>query len=406
MSNNLITTERTGKSQKKERIIVIDALRGFALIGILIVHGYERFILVKNPEIYFLFNPELDAIIKDIAFFMVSSKAYSIFALMFGISFHIQMDSYKARATKPNMLFARRLVILMLFGALHTFIFVGDILFLYAVIGFLLIPINKFNTKTLWGIALVFALQIPFVVEILWSFINSDYNIFRIDPLISWRKLFDIFAEADFLEVIKTNITIGKLSIFGSNYNSGRIYQLISLFTLGLIMARYNILMNLQRHKKKILKIFLLSVLLCITLWFIIESVTNFNFEREQRRLLRIILRSYFNLSFTAGLVTLFLSIYSLIPKGKLFKHFAVFGRMSLTNYITQSIIGVFFFYGFGLGMYRYMGNTWGIVYGVMFAVLQIVFSHYWLGKYNYGPMEWLWRAITFSNFKLKLKKR
>jgi uncharacterized protein len=239
----------------------------------------------------------------------------------------------------------------------------------------------------------------------LWSIANGSHEFFRVNPFISWGKLFDIYANADFWEAVKTNIFIGKFSILGSNYNSGRIYQLISLFTFGLIIGRYNILTNLERHKKKIIKIFFINVLLCIILWFIIENLKSFNFEEEQRKFLRTIIKSYFNLLFTAGLVALFLSIYTLIPNGKLFNHFAVFGRMSLSNYIIQSIIGVSFFYGYGLGMYRYMGYTWGILYGLMFASIQIVFSHYWLRKYHYGPLEWLWRAITFSDFKLKFKK-
>jgi uncharacterized protein len=124
-----------------------------------------------------------------------------------------------------------------------------------------------------------------------------------------------------------------------------------------------------------------------------------------QKRVLRVIVRSYYNLSFTAGLISIFLLLYAAIPSGKIFKHFTVYGRMSLTNYLSQTIIGVLFFYGYGLAMCKYMGHAWGLIYGLIFSVIQISFSHYWLKRYRYGPLEWIWRALTNFNFNLKLKK-
>jgi uncharacterized protein len=78
---------------------------------------------------------------------------------------------------------------------------------------------------------------------------------------------------------------------------------------------------------------------------------------------------------------------------------------MSLTNYLTQAIIGVVFFYGYGFAMYRYMGSAWSILYGFAFLALQITFCKYWLAKYKYGPFEWFWRACTFLDFSIKNKQ-
>jgi uncharacterized protein len=78
---------------------------------------------------------------------------------------------------------------------------------------------------------------------------------------------------------------------------------------------------------------------------------------------------------------------------------------MSLTNYVSQAIVGVILFYGFGVGLYYYLGAIWSLFAGLIFFILQLVISNYWMKHYYYGPLEWLWRALTFMNFNLKFKR-
>jgi uncharacterized protein len=83
----------------------------------------------------------------------------------------------------------------------------------------------------------------------------------------------------------------------------------------------------------------------------------------------------------------------------------ASYGKMSLTNYIIQPLIGVPFFYGFGLGMYQYFGVTVSALFSLGFLFLQLIFSSFWMKRFQYGPFEWLWRALTFGVFSIPFKK-
>jgi len=178
MKTNRNLIKKVPKDPGKKRIEIIDALRGFALFGILLIHGVEHFNFFHRPDQYYLFTPAFDKFVRDAVSFMVSQKAYSIFALMFGVSYFIQLSNYKDKGKNFDLRFAWRLTILLVFGAIHTFIYYGDILLVYAVLGFILIPVNKLNTKMLWNLAVVFALQKPFIYHLVGS--NPVESIFQV----------------------------------------------------------------------------------------------------------------------------------------------------------------------------------------------------------------------------------
>lgn len=116
------------------------------------------------------------------------------------------------------------------------------------------------------------------------------------------------------------------------------------------------------------------------------------------------ILSSWSHLSATALIICGFSLVFLWLRGGSLFKYLSTYGRMSLSNYLIQSLFGVFFFYGWGLGMYRYLGSSWSLVYGVLFFSLQVLLSRYWMKHFYYGPFECLWRALTYMNFGLMMR--
>lgn len=148
------------------------------------------------------------------------------------------------------------------------------------------------------------------------------------------------------------------------------------------------------------------SLLLVTGFQIIINNLPGFNLPDKQAGLVKTILNSWFNLAFTASLSVLFLLLYISFQKGRLFRYFATYGRMSLSNYLMQTIIGVFFFYGNGLAMYRLMGYTWGLLYGLLFFIMQVALGTFWLKRFHYGLAEWLWRAFTFFDFGLMFRRR
>jgi uncharacterized protein len=103
-----------------------------------------------------------------------------------------------------------------------------------------------------------------------------------------------------------------------------------------------------------------------------------------------------------SGFVLLYLSTKA----EKVLKLLAPFGRTSLTCYVSQSIIGVVLFYNFGFGLFRYWGQFYSILYGIIFFVLQCAVAHAWLKRFHYGPLEWFWRSVTMLSFSSPFRKR
>jgi len=235
--------------------------------------------------------------------------------------------------------------------------------------------------------------------------LDPHYEYSSLRPLVTYSELREVYANSGFFDVVKMNIIKGKSRSIVWSYNTGRIYQLISLFILGLIAGRTGIFHNLSKNLKVYLTRLASGLILTICIWIALNNLHGFDLSDIQTRLIRTILNSYYNLAFTMCLIVLFIITYILIPNGKLFRHFAIYGRMSLTNYLSQTVFGVLFFYGYGLAMFRYLGYTWGLIYGNLFFILQIIFSTYWLNKFYYGPVEWLWRALTLFDFKLRFRR-
>ena len=388
-------------SGNHNRIEIIDSLRGFALLGIMLIHGVEQFNFFYRTEHHFLFSTEFDRVVSRLVFFMISQKAYSIFAIMFGISFYIQMKNQEQKGIDFRMRFAWRLMILLLMGIVHTFFYNGDILSKYAILGFVLLLTYRFNTKLLWVLAIMLVLQLPFILQLVRSFYDHDYMYKPLRPAFSEVRPGEIFAHGSFIEVLKFNLWKGNTRSITWSYNTGRIYQLMALFIFGFILGRKNFFNRINTYKKLILKTLIICVIIGVSLQIAINYLSKINLSEQQWRLINVILSSYFNLCFTLVLISLFLLIYTKV-KGFVFRQLAMYGRLSLTSYLTQTLFGTLFFYGYGFGMYNYMGYTRGLIYGIVFFILQIVFCNWWIKRYRYGPAEWLWRALTIFDFKLK----
>lgn len=389
---------------KKERIIIIDVLRGFALLLIVLIHYVEHFDFFKDPDINFLFTKEFDHQLMETTFLLISGKAYSIFALLFGLSFFIQMDNNKQKGNDFRLKFLWRMAILFFIGFLHSLIYRGDILHIYAILSIVIILLYKVKTKYLWIIAGLLALQLPIIYNILQSFLDPGYE--YVNPIKAyWQEGNEAYLNGDFKEVVQYNIWKGRISVYSWCYGNGRFLQLIALFIVGLILGRKKVFHNIESYKKKIIIILIASILLISALSFIKIELNSTELLKTQKYLIGIYLRSIINLVATSGFISLLTIIYLQAKNLYLFKLFAAYGKMSLSNYIFQSIFGVLFFYHFGFGMYRYLGSTWSIILGGLVFLVQAIISKNWNEKYYYGKLEWIWKCSTNLDFSIKLKR-
>lgn len=162
--------------EKNNRILIVDALRGFALLLIVIIHFVEHFDFFFDPEVSFLFSLETDKKVMDATFFVISGKAYSIFAILFGFSFFIQLSRQEAKGVDFRMRFLWRLMVLLIMGFVHSLIYKGDILHIYALLGLVLVVFYKVKTNLLYLVAILFALQIPHLYFLVESHLNPDFT--------------------------------------------------------------------------------------------------------------------------------------------------------------------------------------------------------------------------------------
>ncbi|NPD84687.1 DUF418 domain-containing protein [Lentimicrobium sp. L6] len=393
-------------SQKKPRIVIVDALRGFALLGIILIHSIEHFDFFYPPELNYLFSPALDGFVFETIFLLIAGKAYSIFALMFGFSFFIQMDRQKQLGIDFRAQFIWRLFILMGLGFVHSLFYEGDILHIYAILGMSLVLFDRFKTKHLIIIAGLLALQIPTLVQLTVSLLNPNYIFQETFGAGLWGIGSEIFAKGSFFEVIEYNNWRARTAVWGWTFYNGRYLMLIALFIFGLVLGREQFFHKLKENKKTLEKIALITFVFSVVIIQFKTLLITLPLGETQSYFLNVLLGAYTSFTHTFFIFSVFCLIYIKFSKAKAFNYLAVYGRMSLSNYAGQSMIGVFIFYGYGLGMYRFMGSSWSLIYGILFFILQVSFSQFWMRNYYYGPLEWLWRALTQLDFSIPLKRK
>ena len=387
----------------KQRILIVDAIRGFALFGILIIHSIEQFDLANYPESLGILS-WLDPMVKQVVFFIFASKSYSIFSIMFGFSFYIQMKNKEEQGIDFSFRFIWRLILLFIIGYLYSLFYIGEVLTIFALLGLILVPMYKLNTKWLIFIGILFLIQLPLLYGLGKSIISPTYE--YTESWHYWDSISHTFINGSFLDVIKINSFQSHLAKWQYMHNTGRYIQMIGLFIIGLLAGRNQYFTNIISHKNVTLKIMVTSAMLFGCLYYFPLLLDNNSFTSTQNRLLLLLSQSYLSLAFTIFLITLFILIYLFVQNRFKLNYLSYYGRMSLTNYVTQAVFGTIFFYGYGFGMYRYFGITFCLLYGLVFFIIQVQVSKICLSNFYYGPLEWLWRALTFSDFRLKFKKK
>ncbi|MDB5256021.1 MAG: hypothetical protein JWM14_716 [Chitinophagaceae bacterium] len=368
------------------RIFIVDALRGFALLGILLLHAIEHFDLLLYPPVVAGVLATLDINLSKVLFFIFAGKAYSIFSVLFGLSFYIQMQKQASRGVNFQLRFVWRLVILFVLGYLLSLLYIGEILSAFALLGLLLVLLNRLSNRWLVILAVLFLLQAPTLFLLRISFSQADF-IYQQDWS-AWQNVFSTFAKGSFLEVIRFNAYNGHIAKWQFFLNTGRYLQLIGLFILGLLIGRIHYFEHLKKYLPLTRITALVSTVLFLAVYIPSFYVSDY-FNPSQTALITVLCESYSNLFFTILLFTLFILLsveWNIENKNTLLSSY---GKMSLTNYIVQPLIGVPFFYGFGLGMYQYFGVTFSVLFGIAFVVLQLAFSSYWMKRFYYGPFEW-----------------
>lgn len=394
------------------RSVFLDALRGFALLGVCLANYPEFSLYTFQPDgvVSAMPSAATDRFVKFFQYLFIDGKFYTLFSLLFGIGFSIIISHAAERGADGFRIFYRRMAILALIGCTHLMLlWSGDILLLYAVLGMLLPLFRKMSDRkilTIAGMLLLLPVAIDAVCELTGIFLAqypygkwweyaTAYGICE-ENFGTWLRDADSYADV-FHFLIQ-----GAWERLYEFVDGNRYFKVFGLFLIGFVVGRHKIYANLSAHAPLLRKVALWGTLagLPLSVVYAISGTSGHPWGNGMHTLLYTV--SVYPLGFAyAALLGLF-CIRN--PHLRVWRVFAAPGRMALTNYISQSIIGIVVFYGigFGLGASFGLGATELIALGVF--AFQIAFSAAWLGIFRFGPLEWVWRMLTYGKWLPLLK--
>ncbi|MCL0063178.1 DUF418 domain-containing protein [Peptococcaceae bacterium] len=391
-----------------ERIVELDVLRGFALFGLLLIN----ILLFSSPLFYWLqagikepWDGAIDKIVFIIIHTFVWTKFFVLFTVLFGIGFYIFMERAHKKRKRPSLLFFRRLIILLIIGLVHAFfIWFGDILVLYAIVGLLLPIFYKRRPKTIIVCVIILLLLslIPTLLGYLvWSALPQDFRLEIMQEMIEESKLLAqnamyAYSQGSFSDIMAQRIT--DVLIAYEMYLYYGLFYTLAMFLIGVYIAKKGILKdisgNISLIKKACVLSFIIGVLFSISKIFCFYAMSPLDIDIYYvlYTLSCIIGDTALGLFYASAIVLLMQKKWreKLLP-------LADVGRMALTNYIMQSVICTTIFYSYGLALYGKVGPAVCMIIAVAVFIVQLIFSRWWLKKWQYGPLEWVWRRLTYG---------
>lgn len=382
---------------EQQRIEAIDMMRGLALLGILLANSMHfQFGLFLNPDIH-SFYPlgMIDRLAEMFIVLFAQASFYTLFSFLFGYG----MVLLKVRLLQQELNYApiywRRMLILLIVGYVHgLFIWDGDILFTYAISGFILFFFLKLKDKGLliWSIILLSLMAMSIT-----SSGEDEYTASIDEQLMSYSiEEKEVLSQGSYTDVVSFRESTDPLGMG----LLGEIITLVSamisvlgMFLLGAFVARKKWLEDPHKYRGLIKRIWWITLLTGFPckLAFLINS----NIQTET-------LHSMIGGPIVAMFYASSIALLATTPKGhKLLQPLTYVGRLSLTNYLMQSIVFTSIFYGYGLDLFGKIGYFSGVLLVFGFFIIQIIVSCLWLKAFYIGPFEWFWRACTY----LKLPK-
>lgn len=404
------TLNTTNPQEKTNRVEVVDAIRGIAVAMILMLHSIEHFNFYDMPVPDAPWLRFIDQMIWDGLWYVIGGKAYAIFALLFGFSFYIMYSNAEKRGIDFRGRFCWRLVLLFLFGNLNAAFFCGEVLVLYSIVGFVLPLVCRLKTKTVLIIAAICMLQPIEWIKMIYAIFNNDSTILQFNYREDYQFAMQMLAEGNFIETLKANLWEGQIFSLAWAWGNARFFQTASLFMIGMVAGRIKAFADTPDNRALWAKIFTIAFLIYLPTFGLCNLIPAFTKTLSPEDIEASSLGILTVRSFSTPLLLILSSIHKacfmfMIVTGLLFAFYCTklckpmklimpYGRMSLTNYITQSIIGSFLFYHWGLNLK--LCDTWSELLGLSVLIVQICFCTWWMKNHKRGPLEEVWRKLTW----------
>ena len=385
----------------KKRITAIDAIRGFSLFGILVVNMLSfhspHFMYGGKRSFYESLEANGEFVDSNVLLTVIDlffqASFYPLFSLLFGIGLWMMYQGKETSVAKKVL--TKRLFILMVIGLLHgIFIWHRDILLTYSIIGMISILFLNHSTKTIltWAVGLLGVrirlltlasysvreqMDMAFQGEIIHAI--EGYRGSYFDSL--QQNLTDWLVMVQPLQMLSTLLTI------------------LPMFLIGMVIGRSGVLSKPNEHLRTIMGTIVVTFIIFVIFKggpYLLEHKAWLNVAQD-------------TIGGSASAIFYFFVLLLLFSKGSstlMVRLFSSMGKLSLTNYLLQSIIGVSIFYGFGLSLYGTQPLSKLMLLVLIIYIIQLILSFVYLKKFRYGPMEWIYRSLTYGKkIKIKIKK-
>ena len=395
----------------KKRVEVIDALRGFAILGILLANimSYSGFKFLPLDEIKQLPSFNTDLLIYKLNAIFVDTKFYTIFSLLFGIGFYFQFNKNRNNQHDFMRVYYRRLIFLMIFGLIHMFFWSGDILFIYAITAFVFVQFRNLDPKKMLIISAI-SFVAPLFIDIVMLLVNPGYMVpttklaLKTYVDLSPTDIQNTFTTGSFIDMLHLNFHNLKWRWFDL-LPSGRFFKVFAFFILGFYLMSSKYFLT-KAFSKKLLLFYLIAGLgLNFIAKFLLKG-SMAQFPSDWNDILYKVLFSFGQVNLAFAYISILTMAYSSDLGKKLMVGLKYVGRMSFSSYLSHTIIGIVLFYPYGFGLFNKY-SLWQIeLMAVGIYILQVLFAKIWLKHFSFGPLEWLWRCLTYGKlFPIRKEK-
>jgi uncharacterized protein len=400
-------SKSTEKPNNGGRIGVIDAVRGFAILGILFANiqswsGY-KFIPLETIEQLPYFD--LDSLFNTLQLWVIDGKFYAMFSMLFGVGFGLQYSKYEADEARFLPTYRRRQLFLLLFGVIHALIWSGDILVLYALLAFVMIELRRVPNPWLLPLALglLAFFLVPQAIHLLL------YGPVEAAPALAHKTYPDVSPQ----EIVAAFGSGGLAEAFSMNLHNlywrwldfipnGRISRVLGIFMLGYYLARTGYFSG-RASSWKLLGIYLIMGLVMTRAAIALDGeLTEWASDWRDwfAKSLAVASQGFLAMFYTSVLAILYNS--SLL--NPVLYPLTLVGRMAFTSYLSQTLIGILIFYGIGFGYFGQLGlaQLWALA--LIIYAFQVLLASLWLRYFRQGPVEWVWRCLTAGKYSPNLR--
>lgn len=391
-----MTASPIGEAQRLE---VIDALRGFALAGVLLANlpYFSLYAFLPDEQHAALPFAAVDRLLEPAITVLVAGKFITLFSLLFGVGFALQMQRLTAAGDGPGR-YARRLLVLLGLGFAHGIgLWWGDILHYYALLGLCLIPLARWRPGSLAVLGVAIALlAFPLARLAIGDLSLRVPSLAGISP-----EALSAFSSDAWSRVVAMNLAM--TAWFPVAY-WGMVFFVAGRLLLGTAIGKSGMLDDPARHVARWRRLLFACLPTGLLLTIVIQAcdygflpTASAWFRTTPGHAVMSVLRDLSTLSLGLAYLAGFVLLFQRPAWRHWLQHLAPIGRMALSNYLAHSLVGVAIFYGVGFAIGPRYGLVGVVIAWALLFAAQIIASRWWLAHFRFGPVEWLWRSLTYG---------